>query len=180
MPLYHFYVITYYRAMDITERIAALEDRVRRLERRETAAAATADPDVFWALDGLKKRSPAGGVLFTGLVSLPTGESYEWQYGEPAEALIDADWDELAAELAPQISALAHPVRLVLLGQVLTGVRSVSDLQRNPALGTTGQLYHHLRQLVSAGWLRSTGRGRYAVAPERTIPLLVILAAARR
>ncbi len=166
--------------MEIAERIAALEERVQRLEQQETAAPATAGRDVFWALEGLKARAPGGGVLFTGMVNLPTGEDYEWQYGEPAEALLDADWDELAADLAPQITALAHPVRLVLLGQVLSGARSVSDLQQNPALGTSGQLYHHLRQLVSAGWLRSMGRGQYAVAPDRIIPLLVIFAAARR
>lgn len=166
--------------MELAERIAALEERVQRLEEQETAAPATAGPDVFWALDGLKARAPGGGVLFTGMVTLPTGENYEWQYGEPAEALLDADWHELAADLAPQITALAHQVRLVLLGQVLGGARSVSDLQQNPALGTSGQLYHHLRQLVSAGWLRSMGRGQYTVAPERIIPLLVILAAARR
>lgn len=166
--------------MEIAERVAALEERVQRLEQREAAAPATTGRDVFWALEGLKARAPGGGVLFTGMVNLPTGENYEWQYGEPAEALLDTDWDELAADLAPQITALAHPVRLVLLGQVLTGARSVSDIQQNPALGTSGQLYHHLRQLVSAGWLRSMGRGQYAVAPERIIPLLVILAAARR
>jgi hypothetical protein len=163
----------------LTERMAALEERVHRLEQA-TAAPATAGRDVFWALDGLKARVPAGGVLFTGMVTLPTGENYEWQHGEPAEALLDADWDEVAADLAPQITALAHPVRLVLLGQVLSGARTVSDLQQNSGLGTSGQLYHHLRQLVSAGWLRSLGRGRYGVAPERIIPLLVILTAARR
>jgi hypothetical protein len=166
--------------MGIAERIAALEDRVERLEQSAPATPTTVDRDVFWALEGLKTRAPGGAVLFTGMVSLPTGENYEWQYGEPAEALLDADWDELATDLAPQITALAHHVRLVLLGQVLTGARSVSDLQQNPALGTSGQLYHHLRQLVSAGWLRSMGRGQYAVAPERIIPLLIILAAARR
>lgn len=45
---------------------------------------------------------------------------------------------------------------------------------------TSGQLYHHLRQLVSAGWLRATSRGSYAVPPDRVIPLLTILTAARR
>ncbi|HEX6235411.1 MAG TPA: helix-turn-helix domain-containing protein [Jiangellaceae bacterium] len=166
--------------MGLADRVAALEERVRRLEEQEVVAPQPTGQDVFWALDGLKSRAPDGGVLFTGIVTLPTGETYEWQYGEPAQALLDADWDELAADLTPQITALAHPVRLVLLGQVLGGARTVSDLQQNPALGTSGQLYHHLRQLVSAGWLRSIGRGRYAVTPERIIPLLVILSAARR
>jgi hypothetical protein len=45
---------------------------------------------------------------------------------------------------------------------------------------TTGQLYHHLRQLVAAGWLRTSLRGRYAVPADRIVPLLALLAAARR
>ncbi len=46
--------------------------------------------------------------------------------------------------------------------------------------GTSGQLYHHLRQLVAAGWLRTAGRGRYEVPPARVVPLLVVLAACQR
>jgi hypothetical protein len=41
-------------------------------------------------------------------------------------------------------------------------------------------VYHHLRQLTSAGWLRSAARGRYVVPPERVVPLLTVVAAARR
>jgi DNA-binding transcriptional ArsR family regulator len=113
-------------------------------------------------------------------VTLPTGESYEWQHGTPAAQLLDVDWAEAVAELAGTLDALSHPVRLLIVGLVLSGIRSVTDLQEHASLGTSGQLYHHLRQLVAAGWLRTAGRGQYAVPPERVIPLLVILAAARR
>ncbi|MFW6033902.1 MAG: ArsR/SmtB family transcription factor [bacterium] len=164
---------------DLADRIATLEERVRRLEQAGTPEPADAS-EVFWALEGLKSRLPDGGVLFTGAVPLPTGEHYEWQAGVPAEELVDTDWEELASDRAATLGALGHPVRLLLVGLILTGTRTVTELQRNPALGTTGQLYHHLRQLVSAGWLRAAGRGRYAVPPEKVIPLLVVLAAARR
>jgi hypothetical protein len=56
----------------------------------------------------------------------------------------------------------------------------VAELLEPDGLGTTGQIYHHLRQLVSAGWLETTGRGRYQVPPPRFIPLLVVVTAARR
>lgn len=46
-------------------------------------------------------------------------------------------------------------------------------------IGYTGQLHHHLRQLVAAGWLQSAGRGRYRVPAQRVVPLLAIVAAAR-
>ena len=76
--------------------------------------------------------------------------------------------------------ALGHPVRLLLLRQVLSGAGTVAELQERVELGTSGQLYHHLRQLVGARWLQVAARGRYAVPPERVVPLLVVLAAARR
>lgn len=100
--------------------------------------------------------------------------------GSPASSLLDIDWSESAPELSSVLAALGHPVRLLLLGLILNGTRSVSELQNNEALGTSGQLYHHLRQLVSAGWLRTTGRGSYGVSPDRIIPLLTILTAAGR
>lgn len=165
---------------DLTARVDALERRVHDLEHRRRSAAPAADEDVFWALAGLKARLPAGGVLYTGAVTLPTGENYEWQSGLPADQLLDADWAEIAPDLSATLAALSHPVRLLIVGLVLTGIRSVAELQQNEALGTSGQLYHHLRQLVAAGWLRSASRGRYAVPPERVIPLLAVLTAARR
>jgi predicted transcriptional regulator len=54
-----------------------------------------------------------------------------------------------------------------------------AELTGLPGVGTTGQIYHHLRQLTSAGWLRTTSRGQYAVTPERVVPLLAVLAACR-
>lgn len=168
---------------DLAAAVAALEERVRRLETQERPAylvPSASDPGAFWALEALKARAPDGGVVFAGSVTLPTGEHYEWQEGLPNEQLFDADWQEMATGIAATLTALGHSVRLLILTLVLTGTHAVADLQRNDALGTTGQLYHHLRTLVNTGWLRPTTRGHYAVPPDRIVPLLVILTAARR
>ena len=159
----------------LADRVAALE---RRLDELTAAPAPAPVPDdVFWALEGLKARlgDEGGGVLFTGAVDLPTGEHYDWQYGTGVEELLDADWSAWADRLA----ALGHPVRLRLLHRVLSGARTAAELAADDELGTTGQLYHHLRHLVAAGWLRSAARGRYTVPPERVVPLLVILSGVR-
>ncbi|MFD0899578.1 ArsR/SmtB family transcription factor [Actinomadura sediminis] len=162
---------------ELEERLARLERRVDRLEGRDEPAAAPLDGDVFWALNELKVRvSEPGAVLFTGTVDLPTGEHYEWQEGRTADELLDIDW----SDLAPALAALSHPVRLLLLQEILRGARTTAELGRHERLGTTGQLYHHLRALVTAGWLRAGARGRYAVPGERVVPLLAVLAAVHR
>jgi hypothetical protein len=167
-----------------------LEHRVSELERRfaelisrfadgEPVPAGAKAPDVFWALEGLRERvgdDNAGAVLFTGAVNLPTGEHYEWQYGTAVDDMLEADWSDWAGALG----ALGHPVRLLLLRRVLAGTRTATELAADEALGTTGQLYHHLRLLVGAGWLHSSARGQYAVPGDRVVPLLVVLSGAKR
>ncbi|MEI2647681.1 MAG: hypothetical protein V9G15_01380 [Dermatophilaceae bacterium] len=58
-----------------------------------------------------------------------------------------------------------------------TTARELADLED---VGTTGQVYHHLRQLVSAGWLRARTGGRHEVPAERLVPLLTTIVGARR
>lgn len=154
----------------VAERLAALERRLGALEG--TAPPPPLSADAFWALIGLKERADASAVLFTGTVTLPTGEHFEWQQAALGDDLLDLDWPDLAGAFA----ALGHPVRLLLVREILGGTHSVAGLQEHEGLGTTGQLYHHLRQLVSAGWLQATGRGRYVVPAARVVPLLVALA----
>ena len=96
-----------------------------------------------------------------------------WQWGADAESLRESDWSSAAGVL----DALAHPVRLRLLQRVLNGTASTADLALDDALGTTGQLHHHLRALVAAGWLQSVGRGTWAVPAPRVVPLLVVVSA---
>jgi len=168
----------------LTQRVTALEERLAdllaRLGRPESAAGSQPPAmDMFWALDGLRERvgpDGPGAVLFTGTVDLPTGEHYDWQLGAPVGDLLADEWTASADALG----ALGNPVRLALLRRILGGARTAAELAADEGLGTTGQIYHHLRQLVSAGWLRSAARGHFAVPGDRVIPLLVILAAARR
>ncbi|NYG59626.1 DNA-binding transcriptional ArsR family regulator [Nocardioides daedukensis] len=167
-------------AADLERDLADLRERVERLESRTTAPTASPgapgpDEDTFWALEGVRARRDAhpetadGIVLLTGSLNLPTGEPVEWQMGAATSDLVGTDWSDAAAPLA----ALGHPVRLKLLRSVLDGVRSTAELAES--LGSTGQLHHHLKQLVSTGWLAQRGRGNYEVPPTRVVPLLVIL-----
>lgn len=175
----------------LRERVDRLEARIARIEsdgaqvgvkehEAQGSPSSLSHPlraDRLWALDGLKERvEEPGAVLFTGNVSTPNGGHYEWQQAHPTSAILDDDW----AQSVGRLTALAHPIRLLLLHEVLHGAHTAGELSAHERLGTTGQLYHHLRQLVAAGWLRAGGQGRYDVPGERVVPLLVILAAVRR
>ena len=129
-------------------------------------------------LEGLKRRlgPDQGGVVYAGRYRHPAGGEVQWQIGRPQPALLDEDW----ADLAPRLAALGHPVRLQLLQQLLLGTSAVADLAAQPGMGTSGQLYHHLKELESAGWVHGPQRGHYALRPERIVALMAVLAAARQ
>lgn len=157
-----------------------LEARLQRLEARlaalEQASRAPSIPPegTLWALEHLRKNAqPGGEVVFAGQAEVASG-TWGWQWGLPVNLLLNRPWTEVAESLA----ALAHPVRLEILRAVLNGKSSSQALQHLADIGTTGQLYHHLKELQSAGWLKAGKRGSYTVPPERIIPLLVILSAA--
>ncbi|MEU2900596.1 helix-turn-helix domain-containing protein [Streptomyces sp. NPDC006967] len=165
--------------MELEERMTELERRLAALEAADRTAPGLGEGD-FWALEGLKQqlaevKAADGGVLFTGAVRMPTGEQYEWQHGALTEGLLAHDWPDAAEALA----ALGHPVRLRMVRAIVGGRRTAAELAELEGIGTTGQIYHHLRQLTGAGWLHTTGRGRYEVPPGRVVPLLVTLSAAR-
>ena len=69
------------------------------------------------------------------------------------------------------LDALSHPVRLRLLQRVLnSGTATTAELAEDDSLGTTGQLHHHLRALVAAGWLPRPAAAAGAITGPRVIP----------
>lgn len=173
--------------------LAALRDAVRVLTERvdaldaqqQTGKAAKGSPassDAFWALSGLQSRladAPStadGAVMLVGSLTLPTGAPVSWQQSVGTAGMLETEWTEQASVFA----ALGHPVRMELLRHILSGVHATADLASIDALGTTGQLHHHLRQLLSAGWVRQSGRGNYEIPAARIVPLLACLLGAER
>lgn len=130
------------------------------------------EDEVFWALEGLRARVPhPGAVMLVGSVHTPNGVEARWQTGSLAQDFFDSDF----ADRAEALSALAHPARLRIIQRLMTDAVTVHDLAATEEFGTSGQIYHHLKQLVSTGWLRTAGRGRYEVPVDRIVPLLGIL-----
>jgi DNA-binding transcriptional ArsR family regulator len=157
---------------DLAERVRRLEALVTGLPTREPGPVdSVADP--FWILEGLEQRVGPRAVAYAGSVVRDDGP-VRWQLTHDSHQLMELDW----TTLAPALSALGHPARLRILQLIARNeAATAADLADTPGLGSTGQIYHHLRQLVGAGWLRTTTKGRHEVPPERFVPLLVILGA---
>jgi DNA-binding transcriptional ArsR family regulator len=160
--------------MTLEERLKAIEERLATLEQRPDSKAVPRKAE-FWALNYLEKHAPEGGqVVYAGTVSLETTGNYVWQMSLPTKTVLQQPWREAALILA----ALAHPVRLEILKNILEGKHSSHELSELQGLGTTGQLYHHLKELQAAGWIKAESRGTYHIVAERVIPLLAVVLAA--
>lgn len=168
-------------AVAVADRLSALERRVAELEggssgaarSTETAAAAPDDADAFWALHGLIDHlGDEGGVTYTGHTTPPGADGpVSWQMGLSSAGLAQIDFAEAAGSLA----ALGHPVRLQLLQAIYEGTTTVAELGQDERFGTSGQIYHHVRALASAGWLESARRGHWRVPASKVIPLLTLV-----
>ncbi len=173
---------------DLGPRLEALERRVDRLEQAGAAtgqAGGFPDPavDRFWALDVLRRRTGApfedgdvaGSVAFAGVANAPGVGAAIWQEEHPLPALLAGSW----ADAAGVLSALGHPVRLELIRRLLAGAHTTQELSEIPDLGTSGQLYHHLRELQAAGLVVQRRRNDYGVPTDRVVLCLVLVAAAK-
>jgi hypothetical protein len=159
----------------LEDRVAALEQALQALTQLPAVPASDGSPTApgLWLLHELSRRHPTDAVVFGGTATAPEGP-VAWQWGVPSDQVREQDWEPAAAVL----DALSHPVRLRLLQRVLNGTATTAELAEDESLGTTGQLHHHLRALVAAGWLTSTGRGHWSIPGPRVIPLLVVIVAA--
>jgi DNA-binding transcriptional ArsR family regulator len=147
---------------ELGARVAALEERVGRLE---------AGPEVpVTAHAGV-----AGSLVLAGTATLPGAGSVAWQEEHAVPAVVAGGWTDAAGALA----ALGHPVRLELIRRLLGGAHTTQELAEIPDLGTSGQLYHHLRELQAAGLVRQRRRNDYAVPADRVILCLILVAAAK-
>ncbi|MCP3801823.1 helix-turn-helix domain-containing protein [Allokutzneria sp. A3M-2-11 16] len=145
---------------DLAARVTELELRVAALEGR----AATGEP----------LREDGGGLLaYEGTVTLHHELSWKiLSRPEPLLGLPDAPRTEVLA-------ALGNPVRIAVIRLLATdGPQPASALQAAAGLGSTGQLYHHLKALTGARIVEQDGRGSYRLRPQATVPVLIMLAAA--
>lgn len=156
---------------ELAQRLADLERRGAAAERAE-GVARSLSRRVAEELRAGRRVPPTGEVLWAGSY-WPSGElSFGWEERRSVEDLLAVADDRLARVLA----AFASPARLALVKALLGGERSTGELMAGLGLRTTGQLYHHLNNLIAAGVVVQRARNRYGLNPARLRLVLAVLA----
>ena len=62
--------------------------------------------------------------------------------------------------------------------ELFDGALSTAALAERLDQPSSGQLFHHLKELLAAGLVRQPERGTYALRAEHVVPLLGLLSAA--
>lgn len=147
-------------AVDLVQRLAELEQRVAALEGDEREA--------------LPSAGDGGAFGYGGQVAVGDGR-VSWRIDVTTERALSLP-DRPRIEV---LSALAHPVRVEIVRTLLArGGQPATALQEAARLGSTGQLYHHLKALTASGVVEQDKRGSYRLRPAATVPVLVLLTAA--
>lgn len=145
---------------DVEARLARLEARVAELEGSPAKEGAEAVP------------SSGGVVTYQGDVHL--NGDVEWSIGYSPDSILELP----GARTSEVLAALGHPIRLRIVRELLLGPAHASELQDAVGLGSTGQVYHHLKTLGSANVVEQHARGEYRIAAKKVVPLLVSMLAA--
>jgi DNA-binding transcriptional ArsR family regulator len=167
------------KGKSLATRVAALERRLATLDGGATRPD-RATPSTLDLLDALAARTGTryargaarGAVAYTGIAKLGERE-YRWAREHGVPELVEGEWAAAAAVLA----CLGSPVRLALLRALLHGPLQRQALQDTLGDATSGQLYHHLRDLQAARLILQRARGSYELAPAAVVPLFAIVAA---
>ena len=155
----------------IERRLADLERRVEQLEGGPASGPKAPTTTGLSLVEQL--RAQGGGLTYAGAV-VQEGSEFLWIRQHDVEEVRGTD----PATIATVLGSLGSPARLALLTSLVAGPRSRPELQDALGESSTGQLYHHLRDLQAAGLIHQPKRGRYELAAHTVVPLLTILAAA--
>lgn len=143
------------------------------VKHRQSGKAGMGSPSVDSAMD--RDSGEAGKLHFAGSFR-QDASLLKWEAQErDVLQLMQADSEKSAKILA----ALGHKQRLDILRAIIDEPQTGASLVEQLGMGTTGQLYHHIKALVGADLLQQEERGgTYRVPESRLLPILLLLAAA--
>lgn len=174
---------------DSQDRLTALEEQVAILRTRLTALeeqmstggsagiprtsfqARAAVPPPGGEISGPQERTIQGTLSYAGTIQL-AGQPFRFQQRLPVQSLFEAAPDLLAQIFA----ALASPHRVIILRTLCERPSTAQQLQEVLGMGSAGQLYHHLKELLAAGLITQRERSSaYTIEPAKVIPICAAL-----
>jgi DNA-binding HxlR family transcriptional regulator len=159
---------------DLGERVTALEAGAQPTRRRSPRADLALVQSIVDELpEGDDGRAGDGVIVYAGAGPGPDGLT-AYQTDHRWSELLAADPNPMAVCLA----AFGNGQRILILQLLLRGRASTAELTAALGTASSGQLFHHLKELLAAGLIYQPSRGSYAVRPQRVIALLTILACA--
>lgn len=114
-----------------------------------------------------------GYVYYAGQYEA-NGQLLRW---EPKERQLEQLIRIGTEKIGKVLSALGSKPRLDIITAILMEPLTGSAIVEKLNMGTTGQLYHHLKALQGADLLAQDKSGRYTLPDHRKLPLLLLLSA---
>src|SRR5581483_1865691 len=170
------------RLTTLEEQVAMLRDRLIALEgQMSTGSAADVLPTIVQARTAIpppdsgapSSQSGAiqGTLSYAGAIQL-AGRPFRFQQRLPAQSLFEADPDLLTQIFA----ALSSPHRVIILRTLCERPCTAQQLQEVLGMGSAGQLYHHLKELLAADLITQRERSSaYTIEPAKVIPICAVL-----
>ncbi|MFK7693273.1 ATP-binding protein [Paenibacillus sp. HJGM_3] len=157
----------------LKQQMADLQQLVQQFVLERKKAGANSLPETATIPAGSSTEQDPSAVFYSGHVQL-NGQAIRWQPQERRMELLLGMNSEKAAKV---LAALGHKQRLDILKAVMSESLTGAELVERLSMGTTGQLYHHLKALIGADLLVQEPGGRYALPAHRNLPFLLLLAA---
>ena len=170
------------RLAALEEQVTVLRDRLTAVEEQLSAAVSAGAPMTSFlartAVSPNDREAPTsqqgtiqGTLSYAGTIQL-AGRPFHFQQRLPARSLFEAAPDLLAQLFA----ALASPHRVIILRTLCEKPCTAQQLQEVLGMGSAGQLYHHLKELLAAGLITQRERSSaYTIEPAKVIPICAAL-----
>ncbi len=164
-------------ARELTVLVEELAERVARLEGSRLTGTHGDAALVQQLLEGLEGE----GAGEPGSATVVYAGAGPWEDGIVAWQMA-REWDDVgsapAEGIARVLSALANATRIRIVAEVLRGPVTTGDLAERLDQPSSGQLFHHLKELLVARLIHQPVRGTYAIRRQHAVPLLAVLSAA--
>lgn len=148
-----------------------LVEEVRRLKEEKGAGPERKAPPLVWpdylgdVMEIFEERlgdKPDAGLVFIGGI--------ERRRGRISDSYLSVLTLDEVVECPPKrivgiVSPFSNENRVRIMQVLLEGPKTSSELSRETGL-EGGQLYHHLKDLMLAGYVEAVGRGKYALTSK--------------